>query len=282
MKIPIEEKLEMLDELAEIEGAGYHDLPIGLVRHAILNSIPLRELVYFFLAEGSNINSVQDNICKRLEKGAEEIYDQVFNSLKDANYYRRQRFRPILETIIPSLDYERQMEFMTYFISSRYVYERDSAIRLADKMWNEEIHQLFVDIYQKMSEHKILAALIKHVDDEEALSLIKRHWTGSIPKYLVVKLMERLKGRSPEELDFLRGIDPANYIGLLRFATSFPNDELLNNCYQSVPLHSRPFTIWVLGKLGKWDIIEGDIKAFLKEPLTTFSKFSEQRLEKYS
>jgi hypothetical protein len=284
MKGTINEKLGLLDELAEIESADYIGLPTGLMRHAILNVIPLTELVKFYLKEGAHITSVQSNICKRLEDESEliEIYDLVIEQLKVADYVNRQRFRQILETIVPKLDHGRQMEYMSFFMGSKYIYEQNSAIELADKIWNEEIRQIIAAAYQQRPSDKILAILVNHVDDEEALILVRHRWTGSIPKYLVVRLMERLKGRTLHEIDFLREVDPANYIALLRFSNGLPDEQTLRQCYQQVPQRSRPYAIWVLGRLGKWDIIEPDIKTFLAEPQFTFPGFSEQLFEKYS
>lgn len=284
MKGTIEEKLNLLDELAEIDSEEYRGLPIALLRHAILNVIPLVELVKFYIDGGSHMISIQSNICKRLDDKSEllEIYELVLVRLKEAGYVTRQRFRPILETIIPKLDHSRQMEYMSYFIGSKYIYEQNSAAELADKIWNEEVQLLIACAFKRKSSDKILAVLVKNVDDDDALALIKHYWTGSIPKYMVVRLMERLKGRTSEEIDFLREVDPCNYIALLRFSKSLPDERTLHQCYKNIPMHARPYAIWMLGRLGKWDIIEPDIKAFLEKPESTFPGFSRNIFEKYS
>jgi len=90
----------------------------------------------------------------------------------------------------------------------------------------------------------------------------------------------RLKGRSVEELDFVRTVDPANYITLLRHALGSINDEKTIECYYSIEEKSRPFALWNLGHLGKWELIEKETSNFLNDPTGTFPGFSDHLFEK--
>ncbi len=76
MKGSIEEKLQRVAELDEVDMEDHVNLPIGLLRHAVLNTIPLFELVRFFIAEGSHNKSISSNLRKRLreEKDCRKIY----------------------------------------------------------------------------------------------------------------------------------------------------------------------------------------------------------------
>ncbi|CAM4212506.1 hypothetical protein SAMN06265348_10632 [Pedobacter westerhofensis] len=137
----IAEKLQRVEELYEVDVDDQIGLPTGLLRHAVLNTIHLIELVKFFIEEGSYFKAVSANLCKRLsrEKNTEKIYDQVFEAFKESTYLKRQRLRQILEVMIPGLDEFRQLEYITHLLSSNYIYEQISATELAEKVWSKDI-----------------------------------------------------------------------------------------------------------------------------------------------
>jgi len=176
----IAEKLQRVEELYEVEMEDYIGLPTGLLRHAVLNSIPLTELVTSFIVEGSYFKAVSANLRKRLsqEKDTEDIYDQVFEALKESTYLKRQRLRKLLEVMIPRLDEFRQLEYMTHLLSSNYIYEHISAAEMAEKVWNKDIQSLLLNAYHRSRHYKLLAVVIINADDNQALELIREYWTG--------------------------------------------------------------------------------------------------------
>jgi hypothetical protein len=278
----IAEKLQRVEELYEVEVDDGMGLPTGLLRHAVLNSIPLTELVKFFIEEGSYFKADSANLCKRLsqEKDTQKIYDQVFEALKESTYLKRQRLRQLLEVMIPGLDEFRQLEYITHLLSSNYIYEQISAAELAEKVWNKDIQSQLINAYHRSGHHKLLAVVIIHADEEQALQLIREYWTDWVPKALIVKFLSRLKGRSVEELDFVRTIDPANYIALLRHAKGSISNEKLMECYYAIEVKTRPFALWNIGHLGKWELIEKETGNFLNDPTGTFRGFSDHLFEK--
>lgn len=169
-----------MEELYEVEMEDYIGLPTGLLRHAVLNSIPLTELVTSFIVEGSYFKAVSANLRKRLsqEKDTEDIYDQVFEALKESTYLKRQRLRKLLEVMIPRLDEFRQLEYMTHLLSSNYIYEHISAAEMAEKVWNKDIQSLLLNAYHRSRHYKLLAVVIINADDNQALELIREYWTG--------------------------------------------------------------------------------------------------------
>ncbi len=204
----------------------------------------------------------------------------MLERVKVSNYLTRQRLRQLLEVMIPWLDAYRQLDYISYFLSSSYIYEQLSAIELAEKVWNEEIQQVLLDAYKNAQNHRILSVIILHTDAQHAIELIKEQWIVGIPKALIVKFMSRLKGRTVEELDFLTSVDPANYIALLRHSKGNIDDKTLQECYYRIPKKSRPFALWNLGHLGKWDLIEGETGNFLSNPSDAFLGFSDNLFEK--
>ncbi|CAM4212453.1 hypothetical protein SAMN06265348_10633 [Pedobacter westerhofensis] len=122
--------------------------------------------------------------------------------------------------------------------------------------------------------------VILSVDDDQALELIREYWTGRVRKALIVKFLVRLKGRSVEELDFVRTVDPANYIVLLRHASGTISDVELLECYYTIEVKTRPFALWSIGHLGRWDLIEKETGNFLNDPTGTFPGFSDHLFEK--
>jgi len=278
----IAEKLQRVEELYEVEMEDYIGLPTGLLRHAVLNSVPLTELVRFFIEEGSHFKVVSANICKRLsqEKDTQKIYHRVFEALKESTYLKRQRLRQLLEVMIPGLDEFRQLEYITHLLSSNYIYEQITAAELAEKVWSKDIQSLLLNAYYRSRHYKLLAVVILSVDDDQALELIREYWTGRVPKALIVKFLVRLKGRSVEELDFVRTVDPANYIALLRHASGTISDEKLLECYYTIEVKTRPFALWSIGHLGRWNLIEKETGNFLNDPTGTFPGFSDHLFEK--
>jgi hypothetical protein len=281
-KTAITEKLELFDELNELDNQFFIGLPTGLLRHALLYTIDLFELTKFYIHEGSQLRSVSDNICKRLEKlqDCKDIYDYIFDMLKQAEYKDRLRFRRLLDTMVLKIDETRQLEYISYFLGSKYSYEVASAISISGACWNEHIKEMLMKAFLDSPSEKLLCVLVEHVDKDSALSMIQEYWTPDISKRMTVKFMNRLKGSSVKDIDFLKTVDPANFIALLRFSTEQVEDDILRECYVRIPEKKRPFALWNLGVLGRWELIAPEIRQFVEAPTDTFNGFSDNLFEK--
>src|SRR5690606_22295194 len=104
-------------------------------------------------------------------------------------------------------------------------------------------------------------------------------WTASTSNKLKARFVRKFKGAKLSDILFLMEVDPGNFLVLLRFSGSEVADELLIECYNRVSEKYKPFAIWSLGKLGKWNLIKPHIEEYVDNPLGVFANFSDVNFE---
>ena len=99
-------------------------------------------------------------------------------------------------------------------------------------------------------------------------------WKQGLPKSIKFRFIKRLKGSSIDSLAFLRDIDPGNFLYLLRYSNEQLTDDDLMECYNRIPESYKPFAIWNLGRIGKWELIKPFIESYINDPFNEFKGFS--------
>lgn len=277
MKDATEEKFELISQIQEIDFMDYMGRPTGLLAHAILNTIDIFELVKIYINTGLNNNLIESNILKRLPEGDQciQIYEYVFEVLKISEYRKRFRLREILEALVVDLDETLQLEFFSYFYNSGYIYEFNASLTIAKLVWSEQIQEVLIREFEKSLNTKILLVLMDHVNEELIFELIKLVWTASTSNKLKARFVSKFKGAKLSDILFLMEVDPGNFLVLLRFSECKVDDQLLIECYNRVPEKYKPFAIWNLGKLGKWNLIKPHIEEYVDNPMGVFANFSD-------
>lgn len=281
MENSIHEKFELIDRIAEVESLGLLGQPTGLLAHSVLNSIPLNELIRVFHHEAIRGRWVSGNICRRLpdDPNREFHYDYLFEALKEATYLDRLRLRKPIDVLILALSETQQMEYFSYFFRSRYIYERKAAIKLAESIWNPDIQSIFLERYEQYKEIEILASLIRHLDVDALIDLLKTEY-DVLPRYLKGIVVTRLKGTLLEKLTFILTTDPSTFVRLATFVDKKISDNVAMHCYERIPEKQRPFALYNLGLLGKWDLVRPQIEKYLEDPGNAFLGFSELLFER--
>lgn len=273
----LEEKFYLIDQLLEAAQMDRIGMPTGLLTHAVVNTIDLHELVRLYVQQYSHNRLIGSNIIKRLLEDDEKItlYDYLFSAIESASYIDRLRFRKIIDVIIEHLDEERQLEYFSYFYRSQYRYEKKAALNVARYIWNVDIENLLVHDYYKYESIDVLLTLIELISDDQYLDLAKSTFKSSTPNYIKAKLVKRLKGFSLNDLAFLKTTDPGNFLGLIRYTNEVVSDKTLLECYERVPTRYKPFALWNIGKLGKWELIKPELERYVANPAHAFAGFSE-------
>lgn len=281
MENSIEEKLKLIAKIQEVDQDGYLGKPTGLLVHGILNTIDIFNLIRLYIGTGFQNNLIRSNIFKRLpeEDEIKEIYDYIFDLLKQSNYRDRIRLRPILEILISELSETSQLEYFTYFYNSKYVYEFNAALRITNLIWNDFIQDILIERFKETQNLKILSLLLDRLQGEPMFEIIRSTWSLDTPNWLKAKFVRKFKGAALEHILFLKDIDPNNFLVLLRHSGNNFSNEMLIDIYEKVSDKYKPFAIWNLGKLGKWEIIKNYMEDYLSNPNKVFKDFSDTIFE---
>ncbi|MFC3563154.1 hypothetical protein [Pedobacter jamesrossensis] len=274
----LNEKFELIAQLYEIDSMELIGMPTIILEHSVLNTVDLFELTKIYLHREPHNKLIVSNILKRFSGNNQcvLIYDYVFDTLKSAGYTNRLRYRKILEHILVDLDETYKLEFFSYFFRSKYVYEIKGALKIARLVWNMDLETMLVDNYAKTKNIDVLITLIDMSNSGEVYNFIKNAWTIKTPNYLKAKFVGKLRdGAELKNILFLKDIDPGNFLSLLKFTSENIDDKMLMECYENVPEKYKPFAIWNLSRLGKWNLIKPLILEYASNPLRKFQGFSE-------
>jgi hypothetical protein len=269
-------RFDLINQLSDVQSQDLTGKPTGLLIHAILNTIDLFDLVKFYIHEIPDNQTISRNILKRLPAYSEpnEVYDYVFEQLRMSSYVNRLRFRKILDILIEIVDETRQQEYFTFFSNSNYRYEIKAAIKITGMIWSDELATRFLRNYKETGNSDILEVLIANLEHDQFITLAKSVWTQELPNYLKPKLINRVKGWPLQDVEFVKYSDPGNFIVLARYLNEAIEDEILLDCFDRTPEKYKPFAIWNLGRLGKWQLIIDPIRQFIQDPDNTFVGFS--------
>lgn len=274
-------KFKLIDKLSDVYRLNLLGLPTWLLTHAVLNTIELSELVYYYIHEEPAYTALSRNILKRLSeyKGKTAIYDAIFEQLKTSSYVNRLRFRKLMDAVIESLDETRQQEYFTFFYNSSYRLELRAAIKMTGMIWSKDLGNRFLENYYQTGNPDLLVVLIANLEKDQFKQLATRIWKAGLSNYLKTKLINRVKGWPLLDLEFVRQADPGNFIVLVRHSSETVDDMVLLDCYNRIPKAYHPFALWNLGRMGKWELIKKPIEEFIEKPTATFPGFDSTMFE---
>ncbi|MGY4384942.1 hypothetical protein ACVWYN_001978 [Pedobacter sp. UYP24] len=278
MSNTLNEKFELMAQLYEIDSMEMIGMPTILLEHSVLNTVDLFELTKIYLHREPYNHLIVSNILKRISGSNQSvlIYDYVFETLKLAGYTNRLRYRKIMEYILVDLDETYKLEFFSYFFRSKYVYEIKGALKIARLVWSIDLETMLLDNYAKTKNIDVLITLIDMSNNREIYNLIKNAWAIDTPNFLKAIFVGKLRdGAELKNILFLKRIDPGNFLSLLKFTHNTVDDQVLMECYENVPEKYKPFAIWNLSRLGKWNLIKPLILEYASNPLIKFQGFSE-------
>jgi len=275
------EKFELIDELTALYSDRQVWEPIALLRHSIVNTIGLSELVKIYIHQYSGNKLLERNIIKRLPdyENRLELYEYIFNELKQSTYINRLCLRKMLDIIFTHLDNNYKHEYFLYFYNSKYLYEIRSALKIVDSIWDKSIQTMLLYDYYNTSNLDILSVLIRKFDSQYVFEFAKSTWTSDLPNYIKRQFANRLKGASLENISFINEFDPNTFLFIAKFSNEAISDEMALDCYNRIPKRHRPFAIYNLGRMGKWNLIKPLVQNYISNPDNEFDGFSEVMFE---
>lgn len=261
-KIKIEYIETLLQKRSNLLGS-----PYNLIIHSILNSIDLIELIYFYLplSDSELKKSIESNIYKRVSStvNAESLYDRLYKNLQKTNYNQRQRIRKILRDLLPSLDNLYRRDFFNFFYYSEYSNDKSSALKICGEIWDDDLSTLILNDYLKTKKEIYLTVFLDYGMIERLLPHLEKIWEQKPSDYLKKKIIKLLCIDHIDQFEFLRQIEPENYLWAISMSDKEFNDEILLDCLNDIREEFKPLGILSLSRMNKWNLIENEIKKYV-------------------
>jgi hypothetical protein len=240
--------------------------PYDVLIHAVLNTINLNVLVLIYV--NNSLIELKKSILSNIEKRSnhheniEALYENLKLTLEsDIEYYKSQRIRKVLETLIVNLDDFYKRDFFNTFFYSKYSNDKKSAIKYINYS-KKEIHNELLDEYSKTGNTKYLQPLLKKNYIDFLAENIEGIWSMTPSFFYKKQLIGLLAKTKFQKLSFLENHEVDLYL-LACLIKKRINVKTTKQFLDTVPKNKRHFSILNLSKELEFKDIEGEVKKYL-------------------
>lgn len=262
-------KIQCIDDLIEKRKELRNGWPYNLVIHSVLNTIELYELIEYYIishSESEIRKLIESNIYKRVvyEYQHEELFDKLLQRLEYADYFQRQRIRKIILLILPFLNISYKYLFFNIFYKSKYIYDVISALSICSELWKDSFNDMILGDYLNKKNEVYLKTFLLYGDIIYTLPYLQNIWNFNPSNYLKIILIKALSKEHIEVFEFLRIIEPDKYLLAISYSNKCFDDDFILNCYNEIDKDLKPYGLMSLGRLKKWNLLENEIKKFVR------------------
>lgn len=235
--------------------------------HAILNTIEIKELITLFFNEKNSIIAlkIESNIFKKFQtiKEKEEVYDFLYDKLKDSNYSIRQKVRKLLYELIEYLNISYIEDFFNTFYYSNYRNDKIAALKISNKIWRNEFSEIFIKEFLKTGEEQYLLKVLEFGDFSYFLDNLKSFWQLLFSNHLKNKIIKKFGNHNFNKFEFLKEKEADKYLLLLSCSNKKIKDSELREIFNLLPDESKVYGLLLLSNMNKWNLIEKEMKKII-------------------
>jgi hypothetical protein len=263
--------IEQLDTIQKLiaRSEGNEQGPHKYLVHAIFYTMDIAFLSDLFIQTKDNHlkKSLDSHLSKRFNDGTinlKSLFSSLFRKIQKAHYLEHQRIRILLTRFVGKLPKSYIQKYFNYFSSTRYAHDLSAALNVSNLVWNSAFDDKFISEYIATGNVKYLDAVLTNGKTESIIEHLEEIWDEEPYDYIKNRIIRKIAPTHFHVLGILKDREPDKYLYASGIVGHNLHDKEARRLMESLKDYQKPYGLWCLGKLGKWNLLKEYLEEYIR------------------